>query len=160
MREGDTIVVWRLDRLSRSMKELIGNRDFFGRINLKSLQENIDTTTSTGKLIFHMFGALAEFERNLIRERTRAGLASASARGRVGGRPARLGIEQITKLKKFYASKAVEVKLLQQLAKQMNIKAIVLNDEDKEDATLLKAMEATAGDTHVSEEEVMKALRS
>jgi DNA invertase Pin-like site-specific DNA recombinase len=89
VREGDTLVVWRLDRLGRSLKHLIetitelNNR----KIGFKSIQENIDTTTSGGKLIFHIFGALAEFERDIIRERTQAGLTAARARGRLGGRP-------------------------------------------------------------------------
>ena len=88
-RTGDTLVVWRLDRLGRSLKNLI---DIVGilqerGIALKSLTEQIDTGTSGGKLIFHIFGALAEFERNLIRERTTAGLDAARARGRKGGRP-------------------------------------------------------------------------
>src|SRR5688500_9195460 len=89
VREGDTLVVWRLDRLGRSLKHLIetitelNNR----KIGFKSIQENIDTTTSGGKLIFHIFGALAEFERDIIRERTQAGLLAARARGRKGGRP-------------------------------------------------------------------------
>src|SRR5438128_2559835 len=89
VREGDTLVVWRLDRLGRSLKHLIetitnlNNR----KIGFKSIQENIDTTTSGGKLIFHIFGALAEFERDIIRERTKAGLAAARARGRLGGKP-------------------------------------------------------------------------
>ncbi len=88
-RKGDVLVVWRLDRLGRSLKqliELIGQLEKEG-IGFKSLQESIDTTTSGGKLIFHIFGALAEFERNLIRERTQAGLAAARARGKMGGRP-------------------------------------------------------------------------
>src|SRR5437763_16936353 len=89
VREGDTLVVWRLDRLGRSLKHLIetitelNNR----KIGFKSIQENIDTTTSGGKLVFHIFGALAEFERDIIRERTNAGLEAARARGRLGGRP-------------------------------------------------------------------------
>jgi DNA invertase Pin-like site-specific DNA recombinase len=89
IREGDTLVVWRLDRLGRSLKhliELIGCLDERG-IGFKSLQESIDTTTSGGKLVFHIFGALAEFERNLIKDRTIAGLAAAKSRGRMGGRP-------------------------------------------------------------------------
>ena len=89
LREGDTLVVWRLDRLGRSMKhliELITQLEEKG-IGFRSLTEAMDTTTSGGKLIFHIFGALAEFERNLIRERTQAGLISARARGRKGGRP-------------------------------------------------------------------------
>jgi DNA invertase Pin-like site-specific DNA recombinase len=89
VRAGDTLVVWRLDRLGRSLKHLIETISQLQErgIGFKSIQENIDTTTSGGKLIFHVFGALAEFERDLIRERTRAGLAAARARGRKGGRP-------------------------------------------------------------------------
>src|SRR5207253_3414942 len=88
VREGDTLAVWRLDRLGRTLKHLIETvTDLEQRgIGFKSLTESIDTTTSGGKLIFHIFGALAEFERNLIRERTMAGLAAARARGRNGGR--------------------------------------------------------------------------
>ena len=88
-RPGDTLTVWRLDRLSRSLKDLIELVTALEsrQVGLKSLHESIDTTTSTGKLIFHVFGALAEFERNLIRERTQAGLSAARARGRKGGRP-------------------------------------------------------------------------
>ena len=89
LRKGDTLVVWRLDRLGRSMKhliELVTQMEERG-IGFRSLTEAMDTTTSGGKLIFHIFGALAEFERNLIQERTRAGLAAARARGRKGGRP-------------------------------------------------------------------------
>ncbi|HBP8897028.1 TPA: recombinase family protein, partial [Escherichia coli] len=81
--------VWRLDRLSRSLKDLIEMVSLLESrgIGLRSLQEAIDTSSSSGKLIFHIFGALAEFERNLIRERTQAGLKSARARGKKGGRP-------------------------------------------------------------------------
>src|SRR5918998_2134705 len=97
VREGDTLVVWRLDRLGRSLKHLIetitklNNR----KIGFKSIQENIDTTTSGGKLIFNIFGALAEFERDIIRERTQAGLQAARARGRKGGRPRSLNPKKI-----------------------------------------------------------------
>ena len=89
LRPGDTLVVWRLDRLARSMRQLI---DTVARldgleVNLRSLQENIDTTSATGRLVFHVFGALAQFERELIRERTMAGLAAARARGRAVGHP-------------------------------------------------------------------------
>src|SRR5438874_6412362 len=89
VREGDTLVVWRLDRLGRSLKHLIEtiNKLNNRKIGFKSITENIDTTTSGGKLIFHIFGALAEFERDIIRERTNAGLQAARARGRRGGRP-------------------------------------------------------------------------
>lgn len=91
------MVVWKLDRLGRSLKHLIDvvteltNRN----IGFKSLKESIDTNTSGGKLIFHVFGALAEFERDLIRERTRAGLEAARARGREGGRPPKMTPKKI-----------------------------------------------------------------
>jgi len=87
-------VVWKLDRLDRSLPHLVETvRDLDERgVGFKSLQENIDTTTSGGKLIFHIFASLAEFERDLIRERTNAGLAAARARGRKGGRPK--GVDQ------------------------------------------------------------------
>jgi len=93
-RSGDTLVVWKLDRLGRSLPHLVETvRDLSIRgIGFKSLQEQIDTTTSGGTLIFHIFAALAEFERDLIRERTNAGLAAARARGRNGGRPK--GVDQ------------------------------------------------------------------
>jgi DNA invertase Pin-like site-specific DNA recombinase len=93
VREGDVLVVWRLDRLGRSLKYLIEIMTALNerRIGFKSLTEQIDTTTSGGKLIFHVFGALAEFERDVIRERTLAGLTAARARGRKGGRPKKLG---------------------------------------------------------------------
>jgi DNA invertase Pin-like site-specific DNA recombinase len=96
VRKGDTLVVWRLDRLGRSLTHLIAtmtNLEERG-IGFKSLTENIDTTTSGGKLVFHIFGALAEFERNLISERTTAGLTAARARGRIGGRPKALTPQQ------------------------------------------------------------------
>jgi DNA invertase Pin-like site-specific DNA recombinase len=97
VRKGDTLVVWRLDRLGRSLPHLISTMtDLEERgIGFKSLTENIDTTTSGGKLIFHIFGALAEFERNLIRERTQAGLVAARSRGRKGGRPNVLSMKQL-----------------------------------------------------------------
>src|SRR5512142_2032540 len=91
-RTGDTLVVWRLDRLGRSLRHLIDTVAVLQDrgIGLKSLQEQIDTTTSGGKLVFHVFGALAEFERDLIRERTQAGLLAARARGDRAGAPRRL----------------------------------------------------------------------
>lgn len=96
MREGDVLTVWKLDRLGRSLRELIdiiaGLRE--RGIGFRVLQEAIDTTTPAGELIFHIFGALAEFERALIRQRTRAGLVAARARGRKGGRPKRFTKEQ------------------------------------------------------------------
>jgi DNA invertase Pin-like site-specific DNA recombinase len=89
LRTGDTLVVWRLDRLGRSLKHLIETVEHLEAmgVGFQSVTEAIDTTTSGGKLVFHIFAALAEFERTLIRERTRAGLKAARARGRQGGRP-------------------------------------------------------------------------
>ena len=94
-RSGDTIVVWKLDRLARSMKQLIETVEGLEerQIGFRSLTEAIDTTTSGGRLVFHIFGALAEFERSIIRERTRAGLDAARARGRTGGRPPALSAD-------------------------------------------------------------------
>lgn len=88
LRPGDTLVVWRLDRLGRSLRHLIETVKQLEAdgIGFRSLRESIDTTTPGGRLVFHIFGALAEFERDLIRERTQAGLAAARARGRTGGR--------------------------------------------------------------------------
>jgi DNA invertase Pin-like site-specific DNA recombinase len=103
LRAGDTLVVWRLDRLGRSLPHLIetvGQLQERG-VGFRSLQEQIDTTTSGGKLVFHVFGALAEFERDLIRERTHAGLAAARARGRLFGRPKALSPQQVKQLKSF-----------------------------------------------------------
>ena len=92
LREGDTLVVWRLDRLARSLDQLIATvKDLEARgIALKSITEAIDTSTPGGRLVFHVFGAIAEFERAIIRERSKAGVAAAKARGRHGGRPALL----------------------------------------------------------------------
>jgi DNA invertase Pin-like site-specific DNA recombinase len=107
LREGDTIVVWRLDRLGRSLKhliELVGELEERG-VGFKSLQESIDTTSSSGRLVFHVFGALAEFERNLIRERTRAGLDAARSRGRKGGRPKKLDTKKQALAVKLYQGK-------------------------------------------------------
>ena len=97
VRAGDTLVVWRLDRLGRSLSHLIGVTAALEQrgVGFKSLQEGIDTTTSGGKLVFHIFGALAEFERSLVRERTNAGLKAARARGRQGGRPKKLDVRKL-----------------------------------------------------------------
>ena len=112
LRQDDTLVVWRLDRLGRSLKhliELVGQLEE-KKIGFKSLQESIDTTTSGGKLIFHIFGALAEFERNLIRERTYAGLAAARARGKQGGRPKALDSKKRELAIKLHKQKVHSVK--------------------------------------------------
>ena len=112
LRKGDTLVVWRLDRLGRSLKHLIETVNELEErgIGFQSLQESIDTTTSSGRLIFHIFGALAEFERNLIRERTQAGLEAARARGRKGGRPKSLNAKKTELLYELYDSKKHTVK--------------------------------------------------
>jgi DNA invertase Pin-like site-specific DNA recombinase len=107
LRAGDTLVVWRLDRLGRTLKHLIATITDLSEhgIGFKSLQESIDTTTSGGKLIFHIFGALAEFEREVIRERTNAGLQAARARGRLGGRPTLQALDpkKVALAKQLYA---------------------------------------------------------
>lgn len=119
-RPGDVVAVWRLDRLGRSLKDLIEivrTMDARG-IQLKSCKENIDTTTPTGKLMFHIFGAIAEFERDLIRERTMAGLEAARARGRIGGRkPATWYIKpsQIARAKELYAAKELKIEEIMKL---------------------------------------------
>lgn len=112
LRTGDSLVVWRLDRLGRSLKHLIEVITVLEerKIGFSSLQESIDTTTSGGKLIFHIFGALAEFERNLIQERTKAGLAAARARGRKGGRPKALDDKKIQLARNLYDSRKHPVK--------------------------------------------------
>ena len=108
LREGDTLDVWRLDRLGRSLKHLIETVTALHAqgIAFQSITENIDTTNATGKLVFHIFGALAEFERNLIRERTLAGVAAARARGKIGGRPQfNPSASKVAMTKKLYADK-------------------------------------------------------
>lgn len=117
IRKGDTIVVWRLDRLGRSLKHLIetvGQLEEKG-IGFRSLQEAIDTTTSGGRLIFQIFGALAEFERNLIRERTQAGLTAARARGRKGGRPKALDSKKTELAYQLYDAKKHTIKEICQM---------------------------------------------
>jgi DNA invertase Pin-like site-specific DNA recombinase len=99
LRHGDTLIVWRLDRLGRSLKDLVGiiaELEEKG-VGFRSITEAIDTTTAGGKLVFHIFGSLAEFERSMIQERTKAGLAAARARGRKGGRPRALSADQVKK---------------------------------------------------------------
>src|SRR5450755_496031 len=107
LRAGDTLVVWRLDRLGRTLKQLIELINDFNakEVGFKSLQENIDTTTSGGKLVFHIFGALAEFEREVTRERTTAGLKAARARGRLGGRPRALDAKKAALAQSLYDSR-------------------------------------------------------
>lgn len=112
LRGGDVLVVWRLDRLGRSLKDLIDWMNYLEQeqVGFESLQEAISTTTPTGKLIFHLFGALAEFERNLILERTKAGLAAARARGRLGGRKKSLSPEKRQMVYELYQGKQHPIK--------------------------------------------------
>ena len=120
LREGDTVVVWKLDRLGRSMQnlvELINDFDTRG-VQFRSLTELIDTSTPGGTLIFNIFGSLAQFERDLIRERTRAGLEAARARGRTGGRPASLDEKQAKEVQRLYESRSVTV---DQIASMMRV---------------------------------------
>ncbi len=111
IRKGDTLVVWRLDRLGRSLKHLIqvlNQLDERG-VYFKSIQESLDTSTPGGKLIFHVFGALAEFERDIMRERTMAGLAAARVRGRKGGRPRKLSKKQVEMAKKLMGDQSIPI---------------------------------------------------
>jgi len=119
LRDGDILIVWRLDRLGRSLKDLIEWVNYLDEkgVALKSLEEAIDTTTATGKLTFHLFGALAEFERQLIRERTQAGLAAARARGRQGGRPKSLNAEKRKLAVKLYNDKEISIKEICEMMK-------------------------------------------
>src|SRR5690625_2474449 len=107
LRPGDTLVVWRLDRLGRSIRHLIDQlSELQDRgIEFRSLQENIDTTSPGGRLVFHIFASLAEFERDIITERTNAGLAAARARGRVGGRPPSLTGDKLATAKNSTTNK-------------------------------------------------------
>jgi DNA invertase Pin-like site-specific DNA recombinase len=112
LRKGDTLVVWKLDRLGRSLSHLIALIDDlrFKGIGFRSLQENINTKSGVGKLVFHIFASLAEFERDLIRERTMAGLAAARARGRKGGRPKTLNARQIAQAKAMHSTKQIPIR--------------------------------------------------
>lgn len=120
MRSGDTLVVWKLDRLARSLRQLIDTvEELHTRgIGFRSLTESIDTTTAGGKLIFHIFGALAEFERSVIRERTQAGLAAARARGKLGGRPPALSPEDLIMAKALLRDPAITV---EQTARRLGV---------------------------------------
>jgi DNA invertase Pin-like site-specific DNA recombinase len=125
LRSGDTLVVWRLDRLGRSLSDLVKIISDLERdgITFESLGEKIDTGSASGKLQFHVFAALAEFERNLIRERTLAGLSAARARGRVGGRKPKLNEKQIREIKTLLADPAAKVA---ELAKRYGVSRVTL----------------------------------
>jgi DNA invertase Pin-like site-specific DNA recombinase len=120
IRPGDTLVVWKLDRLARSLKQLIETVEELEQrgIEFRSLTESIDTTTSGGRLVFHIFAALAEFERSIIRERTRAGLDAARARGRVGGRPQALSEKDRAVVTALLRDPSLTVK---EIAKQLEV---------------------------------------
>ena len=125
MREGDTLIVWKLDRLARSLKQLIETVEELERrgIGFRSLTEAIDTTTAGGKLVFHLFAALAEFERSIIRERTNAGLQAARERGRTGGRPPALSEKDIQEAKALLRDPEITVN---QVAKRLGVAASTL----------------------------------
>lgn len=111
LRAGDTLVVWRLDRLGRSLPDLVqivAGLEEKG-IGFESITEKIETTSAAGKLVFHVFAALAEFERNLIRERTQAGLVAARARGRSGGRKPKLDARQIREINRLMSDPTIPV---------------------------------------------------
>ena len=111
LRAGDTLVVWRLDRLGRSLQDLVrivAELEAKG-IGFESITEKIETASAAGKLVFHVFAALAEFERDLIRERTRAGLAAARARGRAGGRKPKLDARQIREITRLMSDPTIPV---------------------------------------------------
>lgn len=144
VREGDTLVVWRLDRLGRSLKDLIETVTVLEErgVGFQSLQESIDTTSSGGRLVFHIFGALAEFERNLIQERTRAGLAAARARGRNGGRPKALDEQKTQLLYQLYDERKRTVK---EICDILDISRSILY-------AYLKRREETSGDSQKVEQ--------
>lgn len=111
LREGDKVVVWRLDRLGRSIKDLIALVELFKErgVQFVSLTENIDTSSPSGELIFHIFASVAQFERSLIIERTKSGLNAARARGRVGGRKRKMSDDDIKKARALAASNDISI---------------------------------------------------
>lgn len=117
LRPGDTVVVWRLDRLGRSMRHLIDMVNGFhdNDVDFRSLCEHMDTTTAEGRLIFNLFGSFAQFERDLIRERTRAGLAAARARGRSGGRKPKLTEAQKEEIRRLHADGTLSIPRIAEL---------------------------------------------
>jgi excisionase family DNA binding protein len=136
-RDGDTLVVWRLDRLGRSLRHLIEVvSDLSERgAGFRSMTEAIDTTTSGGRLIFHVFGALAQFERELVRERTLAGLKAARARGRMGGRPALMTTDKTTTAQRMYDQQELTV---EQIARALGVSR----------STIYRALNRTGSITH------------
>lgn len=124
-RKGDTLVIWKLDRLARSLKQLIATVEGLEarEIQFQSITEGLDTTSAGGKLVFHIMGALAEFERNLIRERTNAGLKAARDRGRLGGRPKALSDDDLRATRTLLADGAFSVA---NVAEKLNVSASTL----------------------------------
>lgn len=124
-RKGDTIVVWKLDRLARSTKQLIETVELLEErgVGFRSLTENIDTTTSGGRLIFHIFAALAEFERAVIRERSAAGLRAARKQGRVGGRPPAMTKDDIAAARALLTDSSITTR---QVAKRVGVSVSTL----------------------------------
>lgn len=134
IREGDTIVVYRLDRLGRGLRDLINIINIFKekKVNFKSITENIDTTTPGGMLVFNIFGAVAEFEINLIRERTNAGLESARARGRKGGRKTKITSEAVRMAKLLHRDPTMDINtIVRQLGVCRTTFYRMLREEDK-----------------------------
>jgi DNA invertase Pin-like site-specific DNA recombinase len=125
MRPGDTLVVWKLDRLARSLKQLIETVESLEnkKMGFRSLTENIDTTTPGGRLTFHLFAALAEFERSIIKERTVAGLAAARLRGRKGGRPPSLNAKDLAAAKALLSDPGITV---EEVAKRLKVSPATL----------------------------------
>ncbi len=124
-RQGDVLVVWKLDRLARSLKQLIATVENLENrgIQFQSVTEGLDTTSAGGRLVFHIMGALAEFERGLIQERTTAGLKSARERGRVGGRPKALNKSDIATAKALLADESFS---MADVAKRLNVSPATL----------------------------------
>jgi DNA invertase Pin-like site-specific DNA recombinase len=124
-RSGDTIVVWKLDRLARSLKQLISTVEELENrgVGFRSITEAIDTTTSGGRLVFHIFGALAEFERSIIRERTKAGIEAAAQRGRKGGRPPALSDADHASAKALLRDPSIPIK---EVAKRLGVSVSTL----------------------------------
>lgn len=126
LRSGDQLIVWRLDRLGRSLKDLIDlvTESEKNGVGFQSLNESINTVTPTGKLIFHVFGALSEFERSLIQERTKAGLEAARARGRKGGRPKKMNTSQARNAKAMLIDPTITKT---EVARHFNVSRVTLN---------------------------------
>jgi DNA invertase Pin-like site-specific DNA recombinase len=141
LRDGDTLAVWRLDRLGRSLRHLIDTVTELAErgVGFRSTTESIDTTTSGGRLVFHVFGALAQFERELARERTLAGLKAARARGRMGGRPALMTGDKTTTARRMYEQQELTV---EQIARALGVSR----------STIYRALNRSGAITHRGEQ--------